>query len=339
VPALLFAALTLASAATSHGQRNGVCDRASSAASDELEVRPADGAERVALNAPLLVRYAEGTDLDALQRSVERDADEACRGLLVCLFVERAGRNGARPSRVLVPGELAMLDDRSVRFTPAARLAAETRHFVLLARPGFDSAARTELEFVTGTAVDREPPELGASTDSFELDVEPPPAECDAPAGSLRVRLEVPSASDDGDEASVELQLFLNRASGLRDPELRARAPNVADGTVVLSFTLDPAEASAEVCVALEAVDGTGKRAADEPALCFNPSAAQRGQFVSLCSVRAPGAAAGAQDARDALATSTDNGRGLLIASAFLTAALGLRRTRGPRPRQQATRP
>jgi len=332
VPALTLAALLLGwPLATLQAQRSTVCDLAPAHASDEVEVRPADGAERVARNAPIIARYAEGTDLDALLDSVERDADADCRGQVICLFAERAGRTGVRSSLEPVAGELLALDERTLRFTPEQRLAADTRHFALLARPGFDSAARTELEFVTGTAVDHEPPELDASSDSFELDVEPPPSACMAPAGSLRVRLAVPGARDDGDEQSVELLLFVTRAVGLREPELRVRAPNVADGTVALAFTLDPAEAAGEVCVALRAVDGTGKRAEDEPALCFNPSAARRSQFESLC--RAAGPHPGAER------TSTDNGRGLLLASAFVAAALGWRRTRGPRPRQQATRP
>jgi hypothetical protein len=92
--ALLVAALTFfALPASSHAQRSRVCGLAPTAASDELDVRPADGAEQVALNAPILVRYAEGTDLDALQDCVACDGDEACRGLLG-LSVRRA--QGAR---------------------------------------------------------------------------------------------------------------------------------------------------------------------------------------------------------------------------------------------------
>jgi hypothetical protein len=323
------ATMFVLAAASAHAQRTPVCDLAAEDANDEIAVRPADGAEQVARNAPILARYAEGTDLRALQRVVDRDADADCRGQLICLFAERSGDDdGTRARRVAVPGTTETLDARSVRFEPERGLAADSRHFALVARPGFDSASRTELEFSTGSEIDVEPPELAASADGFELDVEPPPAECKAPAGSLRVRLEMPGARDDGDADSVELSLFLTRAAGLREPELRARAPNNADGSVVLAFTLGPGEAADEVCVAVEAVDGTGKRAEDEPELCFNPSAARRSQFASLCAVPRGGALAHA---------AADNGRGLLIASAFLIAALGWRRTRGPRPRQRAS--
>jgi hypothetical protein len=329
VPALLLVTLLLDRPHALHAQSASACDLVPARRGDEIEVRPGDGAEGVARNAPIIARYTRGTELEALLRSVERDGDEDCRGLIICLFAERAGRGGARPSRVLVPGGLIAIDQRTLRFTPDEQLAAGTRHFALIARPGFDGASRTELEFVTGTAVDREPPELDDSADSLELDVEPPPPACNAPAGSLRVRLGVPSVPDDGDEESVELRLYVTRAAGVREPQLRVRAPNVAEGTVAMAFTLDPVEAASEVCIALQAVDGTDKRAEGEPALCFNPSAARRTQFVGLCSA-GPGPGA--------LRTSADNGRGLLIASAFVAAALGLRKTRGPRPRQQATR-
>lgn len=319
-----------------HAQRATVCDRAPREASDEVEVRPADGAERVARNAPIVARFDPRTDLDALQRSVQRDPDESCRGAVICLFAQRVtADSGAQGRRVPVQGKTARLDERSLRFTPDRPLAADTRHFALIARPGFDSASRTELAFTTGDELDREPPELTASAEAFELDVEPPPAECEAPAGSLRVRLEVPAARDDGDAGSVELSLFLTRAAGLRAPELRVRAPNEPDGTVVLAFTLDPGEAADSVCVALEAVDGTGKRAEAEPELCFNPSAARRSQFESLCRVAAPGA----RPARRAtLRVSTDNGRGVLIASSLLAAVLGWRTMRRLRARAPAHR-
>jgi hypothetical protein len=320
-----------------HAQRAPVCDLRPSEASDEVEVRPADGAEEVARNAPLTVRFAPGTDLAALQHSVERDPDESCRGEVICLFAERAdgdgdGRGAGRRARVR--GTTKVRDERTLRFTPSQALAADTRHFALIARPGFDSASRTERAFTTGAELDVEPPELTDSTSAFELDVEPPPDECEAPPGSLRVRVEVPAPRDDGDPGSVELSLLLTRAHGLSEPQVRARAPNEPDGTVVLTFTLGPGEASGEVCVAVQAVDGTGKWAEAEPELCFVPSAALRSQFDSLCRAVSPGARPpSTAHGPGALRTGTDNGWGLLLASMALAARVVWRTRRGHRAR------
>jgi hypothetical protein len=280
-----------------------------------LVVRPADGAKHVARDAPIVVRYAAGSDLAALRASVAQDSDDSCRAREICVFERPTEDMGADRA---VAGDVQRLDADSLAFVPERPLAADTAYYALVARPGFDTASRTEVEFQTGTAFDRDPPELDVGADALELDVEPPPAECDAPEGSLRVRVAVPGVHDDGDDESVELLLFLTRAAGLRAPELRARAPNRPDEGVDLTFTLAPAEAAGSVCVALRAVDGSGKPSEGEPTLCFDPQAARHSEFGSLCAAARVHAGA-------------DNGRGLLLASAIVVAALvlhGKRRTR-----------
>jgi hypothetical protein len=298
-------------------QQAGACDLSADARGEELVVRPADGAEHVALNAPVVVRYAPDGDLDQLRASVALDTDESCRAREICLFEQRG--TGAQAARSTVPGMVQALDDHTLAFTPSRALSADSRYFALVARPGFDSASRTEVEFHTGTALDQKPPELDAGGDALELDVEPPAKECDAPEGSLRVRVAVPTVHDDGDEESVELLLFLTRASGLRAPELRARAQNDPHDGTDLTFTLAPAQAADTVCVAVRAVDGTGKASEGEPELCFEPRAARRSEFGGLCALSAASAGVHA---------GADNGRGLLVASALVLAACVLRNKR-----------
>jgi hypothetical protein len=170
-----------------------------------------------------------------------------------------------------------------VAFVPDALLRADTDYFPLVTRAEFDASARLELEFRTGDARDRDPPELDAPADEIQVAVEEPPAACELPEGTLRVSLNVPRARDDGDEESVELLLYLTRAAGLRGPELRARARNASadEGSVVLQFLLSAEQASDAICMAVRAVDGVGRVSEGEPRLCIEPD--YRPRFESLC--------------------------------------------------------
>jgi hypothetical protein len=293
-------------------------------ANDELEVTPADRADGVARNAAVVVRHPPGADLPGLLRELRAADGDECSREPVCLFEDARARGG--PERQAVPGDVQQLDARTLAFVPRSRLEPETDYFPLVARTGFDRASRTELEFRTGSAIDREPPAFDPGEDQLRLAVDTPPAECEAPAGSVRVQLGTPRASDDGDEESVELLLFVTSAQGARGPELRARSRNgdEDEGEVVLTFLLSAQEAEQPVCVALRAVDTVGRSSRGGPALCFEPS--QGSRFAPLCGV-APGRG------------STDGGGGsLVLFCVWLAAALRRRRhgCAGPRPNMEA---
>jgi len=294
------------------------CGDLEGGANAELEVTPQDRAEDVARNVAIVVRHPRGADLQELLRELQAGGGDACSREPVCLFRDAREHGGA--AREPVPGDVQRLDARTLAFVPRSRLEPETDYFPLIARTGFDRAARTELEFRTGTAVDREPPAFDPGEDELRLEIDAPPAECDAPEGSLRVQIGVPAARDDGDEGSVELLLFVTNSPGARGPELRARSRNLGDGEVVLTFLLDAREAEQPMCVALRAVDAVGRSSPGEPSLCFDPR--QGSHFAPLC-----GTAFGAGRA--------DGGAGTLVPSCvWLVVALRRRRRDrgGPTP-------
>ncbi len=271
-------------AAAAHAQSQD-CGQGLSQTGAAIHVQPPDRATAVARDAPVVVRFAAGTDLDALQASLPDTPSDPCAGLVICLLREGAGGAGRDP----VPGRVERIDDHTLAFLPDAELAARARYFPLIARPGFDRASRTELQFETGGDRDRAPPRFDPSQSSIAVEVDAPPEECRAPEGSVRVRLSVPRAGDDGDPQSVEILLFLTRAAGLSGPVLRARADNPGDdgGDIQLSLLLTRAQSEQPVCVALQATDGVGKAAPQIP-LCFDPA---RGALFAPCSVgAAPGA-------------------------------------------------
>ncbi len=258
-------------------------------AGDELVVRPADRAERVARNAAIVVRHPDGTDLDALVRELQSTGQDACSREPICLFVD-AHQDGG-PAREPVSGHVAQLDARTLAFVPDAPLRPSSDYFSSIARAGFDRATRSELEFRTGSNLDREPPTFDPPGDEVRVAIDAPPEECDAPPGSVRVRIGVPAADDDGDDESVELLLFVTQAQGVRGPELRARRWNRAEGEVVLTFVLDEREIELPVCVAVRAVDGVGRSSEGEATRCFDP--VQDSHFAPLCSAGPAGRAHG----------------------------------------------
>lgn len=286
------------------------CDDSSVQGVTPLEVTPGDGATSVARDATVIVRFARAADLDGLLRQLAVAADtDPCARALVCLFRD----SGSGPPEI-VPGHTEQLDARSAAFVPDALLAASSHHFAAIARPGFDNAARTEVEFDTGDDVDREAPRFDPAQSAIDLEVDSPPPECEAPPGSMRVRLGVPRARDDADEESVRILLFLTRAEGLDAPLLRARARNPDSGRAELRFLLTPEQARAPVCVVLRAIDGAGKLSQGEPELCFDPS---RGSHFAGCSAARPGAGTMAA------------GAWTLVPWCAVLAALRRRRTRG----------
>jgi hypothetical protein len=271
------------------GAQSSPCGDLSISASEELDVRPADRAEGVARNAAVVVRHPDGADLEALLRELHANDDDACSREPICLFRDAQGDGGG--ARELVPGRVTQPDPRTLAFVPDTPLRPSSDYFPLIARSGFDRAARSELEFRTGSSLDREPPSFDRSSDEIRIAIDAPPPECEASQGSVRVQAGVPGARDDGDDESVELLLFVTDAAGARGPELRARRRNGAGTEVVLTFLLDAREAEQPVCVALRAIDGVGRSSEDEPARCFDPL--QDSHFEPLCSAGSPGRADG----------------------------------------------
>lgn len=283
---------------------------------DELVTFPGDGAEAVALDAEITVRYPAGTDLSALHAALQADAArDVCGGAPVCLFRDARGEEGGLARKPVRARWL--VSDATLVLVPEALLAPMTDYYLSIARPGFDRAARVEVEFATDSEPDSEPPRLADDASELRLTVEPAPPECEAEPGSVRVRLLVPRVRDDSDEGSVELLAFVTRARGSSGPELRARGRNSGGGDVLLGFVLDPEEARAPTCLVLRAVDGTGKWSEAEPELCFDP--VQGSHFEPLCALRAPGARA-------------DGAAGTLVfSSLFLLLRRLARRRPGPR--------
>lgn len=283
-------------------------------ATRDLQVRPDDRTEGVALDALVQVRYPAGTDLDALLQQVAGAGDtDVCAGAVLCLFRDASAAGASE--REPVGGGVAQLDARTLGFRPADRLRPATAYYLSIARPGFTRVSRTETEFTTGRARDDAPPELPPEAE-LRLTIDAPPPECRAESGSVRVRVRVPHITDDADERSVEALLFLTRAAGLSGPTLRARAQNPEEGDLLLVLVLAPEEADAPVCLALRAVDGAGRVSEAEPELCFDPR--QGSHFASLCAARPPGAR-GAHGAGD-----------LVLSAALLL--LAMQRVRRGRP-------
>ncbi|MDD9934155.1 MAG: hypothetical protein OXT09_11160 [Myxococcales bacterium] len=284
VPWLAVALCVAAASASAQQDDDDICeDPAPLGQKHDLQVRPPDGASRVARDAPIVVRYQEAADLDTLLLLLEDDTSAACDALL-CLFRDDREQGGS--DRVPIEGTVERVDGRTLVFMPDALLQAEAHHYALIARAGFERLTRGEIEFETGDARDREPPEL--HIDELGLEVETLPPECEYPPGTVRVGVAAPEAQDDGNEESVEILLYLTRARGLKGPELRARAPNL--GAVPMSFMLAPEEARETVCLALRAVDAVGKVAEYDEEICFNPG--EGGFFQAACHAGRPGAPA-----------------------------------------------
>lgn len=309
------ATCALSCVAASADAQDDACHGTGLSQRDELRLTPPDGADAVALDAPVVLVYAPDVDVDALLAGLE--PSDVCGGALACLIPASGG--GAPP--VALPSSLERLDARSFVLRPQRLLPARTELSLIHARPGFDRPTRGQAAFRTGDDVDREPPELSADTAQLDLRVEPPPAPCEAPAGSLRVRLTVPTPEDDGDAASVEVLAYLSRSARDAAPVLRARAraEDTDDASITLTLFLEPEEASGPICVALRAIDGVGRGSRESPESCFDPGAAEQSVFAPSC---AAGLRAGAAARRDVLA-------GALLLS--VAAVLSRRRVRDRR--------
>lgn len=253
------------------------CDR-----TDDLEVAPANGATRVALDAPIKIRYpAKADQLERLWALF--DAGEALIQLI------DLGEDAEDTPRE-VAGTLAPGGERVLFFQPTSELEATHTYLAKVFAPELSGVGYRDFRFETGLRVDSGPPTFTVDEGSVTLVTREAPPECDAPPGSLAVGLSFDPADDDSDLSAVEHYGFLTHAEGLSAPRLLARWRSGGQ-SASLDFLLSAEETSAPVCVTLRAVDGVGNVAEDEPEICFDPI--QGSFFRPLCSVAAgPGAGA-----------------------------------------------
>jgi hypothetical protein len=260
--------------------QSSACGDAPEDVSGDFELTPEDGAEDVARNAPIVLRFAPEVDVEALATSVAGEPDGGlCAGEILCVLeTEEARAIEATLERDADAGTLELV--------PSEPLAAETEHSVLIVQPGLDAIARAERGFRTGDSIDEERPSLPyEGSDIVVAAVTRLPAECEGPAGSRRVMLELPRAEDDADADSVALEIRMFGAYGQAEDEmLVARVRNVGN-PVRASFAIDARTAAHALCVRVRAIDGVGRVAREEPELCFDPS--QDVHFASGCAVGA----------------------------------------------------
>ncbi|HEX7481392.1 MAG TPA: hypothetical protein VF331_26550 [Polyangiales bacterium] len=261
----------------------------------ETLVTPRRGADRVALDAAIEVRYPAGTDVPALQVALHPpDA-------LVAMLDE---------ARASVPGRLDRPDALTLRFVPEQPLLPHRNYVPLVARPGFDRPEISEYLFTTGSSVDRAPPQLGANKGNVDIAAAPLPASCGAAPGTYGVHVGFAMASDDADLSAIEHSLWLTSATGLGAPALVDRTRDAQAGRVDLTFRLTAEQARSPVCFELHAVDGVGKLADNQPQLCFHP--VQGSYFEPACAVSQPG-----------VRGVSRSGRGFLVALGLLWLARG----------------
>ncbi len=107
--------------------------------------------------------------------------------------------------------------------------------------------------------------------------------EVHCPDARFRLDVTFPAASDDGPTTSLEYLVFLTRASGLKAPELRARARGFAADQVTLVMNLQAHEARDAVCVAVRVIDGRGRLAPQALSACIDPITER--YFENACAV------------------------------------------------------
>ncbi len=232
------------------------------------EVVPASGARNVPTNAWVEVRFSPDS-FDFIDPETTFDL-RRCGSTPVTSCVTTGPP---------VEGSIQAVGD-SLFFLPSAPLATSDRYAGTAV--GIDRVL--DFDFRTGTAADVDPPVLER--------IEPPstasvPVGCSAPEGGYRVDVSFPPATDDGSPGSIEYLLYLTRATGLEEPELRSRVRNFfsdADaGTVTMAFVLTPEESVAPACFVVHAVDGVGNVNTGQGPVCFEP--VQGNFFAALCTM------------------------------------------------------
>lgn len=234
----------------------------------DTQVTPSRGAERVALDASLEVRYPPGTDVAALEQALSPpDA-------LIALLDEQ---------RQTVTGTLQHPEPLLLRFVPDRPLSAQRQYVPLVARPGFDRPEISEYLFTTGDSTDKEPPKLAVGKNHVDISSQPLPASCGAAAGTYGVRVAFDAATDDADDSAIEYLLWLTVAAGEDKLQVVDRTRQAQGGRVELTFRLKPQQVNDPVCLRIQAIDGVGKSADNQPEPCFHP--VQGSYFESGCSV------------------------------------------------------
>jgi len=246
----------------------------------DLESFPGDGAEGVAIDAPIRVRHRDPDALDRLEEQLASAVSSGCGAELLCLFRDDSERDG--DDRVAIAAEVQRVDARTVVLLPDGPLRPDSRHVLSVARSGFERPSFGEIVFETGSDRDREPPGLDGNVS--DIAVGPFPEQCGVAEHMRRIEVVAPAIEDDGDEGSVELLLYLVEAPGLEAPELRARE-RYRGHALPMAFALEAERLEQRICLSLMAVDGVGKVAEAPEPVCFEPSQAVR--FQAGCGLAA----------------------------------------------------
>jgi hypothetical protein len=235
------------------------------------EFTPASGAQGVTLGAPIRVRFPAGLFDDPITGPAA--ADEVTSSLRLVSCGSLRCLDGAD-----VPGRVDLVGD-SVFFVPSAPLTPASWY---AGEVTLDDVA-SPFDFRTGTLFDTGPPDLARIRDVT-------PARhtsCELDGGGFRLDVTFAPAQDDGPEGDIEYLLYLTRGPDVIGPQLRSRVRGYATGEIVMALVLEPREAVSPVCVAVIAVDGTGRVDDDTAPVCLDP--VQGNYFEPLCTVTAPG--------------------------------------------------
>lgn len=247
--------LVLGLADVAHAEDAGCpADEETPAIVGPYETFPANGANGVALNAPLRARYSPG-ELEALG-AIDR--------LVEATNVDTGER---------IAGAAQRVGDTLV-FFPAGGWPPNARVDTLVRGLGLSQ----QVLFRTGAFDDVSAPEFSGapSLQSGE-------SEC----SRWRIGVTFDSAYDvDGAPADIEYLLYQTRGVGLDSPRLRLRERNYAGGTITMAFALPSENVTESLCVRVLAVDGAGHVTEGEEA-CFDALASD--DFQPLCTA-SPGA-------------------------------------------------
>ncbi len=163
------------------------------------------------------------------------------------------------PSSEVLAGRIERQGD-SLFFVPARQLESMTEYAV----SAVDQDARFTFSFRTSNRNDNSNPQLARDLEVISREVR-------CPDSRFRLDITFPVATDDGPATSLEYLVFLTRASGLKLPELRARARGFAADQVTLVMNLAEHEARDAVCVSVRAIDGRGRLTPQELSTCIDP--------------------------------------------------------------------
>ena len=240
-----------------------------------IEVTPASGSGGVTLDAPVLVRYADG------YFGPDGPGGRPASLLRVWRCEGGCGSVCSREEGLPVPGTVQRLGD-TLAFLPEDALDPSSAY--VGRAEGVDGSL--DFAFCTSSRLDSGPPSFGDIDEASSAVVG---ATCDLPDGGFRIGVFFEPASDDGPPGSIEYRLYQTRGEEISAPVLVDRVRNFATDVITMSFLLPQDHAATPICVQVVAVDGVGNVTQGSAERCLDP--VTRVAFEGLCSVSTPGAA------------------------------------------------